>query len=112
AMIGPVAAAAYVAAVPAHGSRPVTADAADAVVSPPCAARTHEPMLIGEVGSNTRSMLKKRSGRRSSAMSSPAPTVAVAAAVTLAARARRGRRPRCATAASSDDAPDMPPQNR
>ena len=83
---GPMRAAPAVAAAPAFGSRPVTAQAAAAPDAPPNAEITHVPTLIGEVTLTTRSMFRKRSGRpRSATRATPdspmAPTAAILAAL-------------------------------
>src|SRR5215831_13731748 len=67
------------AARPSALPRPVTSLRAAIAAAPPNAARVHEPMLIGEVGRKTRSMLAKRHGRPRSDTSSAGLTAAPAA---------------------------------
>src|SRR3954467_8109168 len=58
----PRTAAPALAAAPARGALPVHELAAAAAVSGPKALSSHEPMLIGELILNIRSMFKKRAG--------------------------------------------------
>lgn len=105
-------AAACPATSPSRGSLPVTSLAAAADASPEWAASSHEPMLIGEVGLATRSMLANRSGRPSSAVRNAAPPAALAAASSRPARRSAGRLVAAASAPSTAHAPDSSPQNR
>lgn len=100
------------AAVPSPGSHPVTALAAAAEIRLECATSVHEPMLIGEVGLATRSMLRNRSGRPSSATRNPVPAAAAAAETSRPARASDGRPLAVAAAPSTAAAPDSSPRNR
>ena len=49
---------------PSRGIRPNHVRATPSVIVAPAALRIHEPTLIGDVGLNTRSMFRKRDGRR------------------------------------------------
>src|SRR5204862_1434712 len=60
---GPSAADVAVAAAPRRWKRPSAAVAADTPMAGPYPASVQEPMLIGELGFNMRSMLAKRAGR-------------------------------------------------
>src|SRR5690348_17753810 len=91
---------------------PRTSQATTAVSAAPLALRIHVPTLIGEVGLNTRSMFRNRSGRPRSLTSSSGLTFTAAAATSEEVRARE-RLP--AIRAASDrlaDAPARPPVNR
>jgi hypothetical protein len=109
---GPVSAAPAPAADPSLGSHPVTELAAAAPIRLEWAASVQEPMLIGEVGLATRSMLRNRSGRPSSLIRNPVPAVAAAAEMRRPARASDGRPVAAANAASTAAAPDSSPRNR
>ena len=79
------------------------------MVAPPLAVRIHDPMLIGEVTLNIRSMLRKRSGRPRSDTSSAGLAVTLAKATSHARRAS-GRLPVASAAdASTAEAPARPP---
>ncbi len=109
---GPTTAAPAVAAAPAFGSRPVTAQAAEAAAPPPNADISQEPTLIGEVGLNTRSMFRKRSGRpRSATRATPDRPIAPTAAI-FDALACLWLPVAWANPASTEEAPASPPRNR
>src|ERR1700675_2425378 len=111
-MAGPTSAAPAAAGAPPSGSRPVTAQAAAAADAPPNAEISQEPTLIGEVGLNTRSMFRKRSGRpRSATKATPDRPIAPAAAI-FDALACLWLPAAWANPASTEEAPARPPKNR
>ncbi len=109
---GPRTAAPAVAAAPARGSRPVTAQAAEAPAAPPNPDRSQEPTLIGEVGLNTRSMFTKRSGRPRSATRATPDRPTAPTAATLDTLACRWFPVAWANPASTAEAAVSPPRNR
>lgn len=108
----PRPAAPSVATVPTGVRTPVRSLAAATIVSGAYPASIQEPMLIGDVGLMTRSMLTNRSGRPRSCTSAAKDTPTAVVAVALATRASVRRPVRCAPAASADDAPAKPPKKR
>jgi hypothetical protein len=77
------------------------------------ATSVHTPTDIGLWTLKTRSMLRKRSGRPRSEISSGGDATALAAAIHRACRTRSGSPPRrCATAAITAAAPDAPPTKK
>lgn len=112
AISGPVSAAPAPAADPSLGSHPVTELAAAAPIRLEWAASAQEPMLIGDVGLATRSMLRNRSGRPSSLTRNPVPAAAAATETSRPVRASDSRPLAVANAASTAAAPDSSPRNR
>src|SRR5450631_2695935 len=111
-MVGPTTTAPAVATAPALGSRPVTAQAADAAAAPPNAEISQEPTLIGELGLSTRSIFRKRSGRPRSATSATPDSPMAPAAAILDALACLWLPAAWANPASTEEAPASPPRKR
>src|ERR1700733_10452962 len=111
-MAGPSRAAAAVAARPADGRGPGPSGTAGAPATGPYAASSQEPTLIGELGLNTRSMCRNRSGRPRSCTRATADRLIAPSAPTLATRASSPYPDTSAPAASTDEAPARPPRNR
>src|SRR3954465_10943602 len=95
-----------------RGARPVRLEAAAIPASGAYPDSTHEPTLIGEVGLNTRSMLKNRSGRPRSCTRAIRDREMAENAVSLPACSSWGRLLAWAPAASTDEAPARPPRKR
>ncbi len=91
------------------GTRPVHASAAATVVVRPLPTSTHDPTLIGDVTLNSRSMLRKRSGRPRSEISSAGLTPTATAAFSHARRASSSLPRSPAASASPAEAPAIPP---
>jgi hypothetical protein len=91
---------------------PNHSDTAALTADGPSPASTQLPMLIGEVGLNSRSMWWNRSGRPRSDTSRGVPTATPAAATVTALRARRSLPAIRAATASGADAPAMPPTKK
>ena len=108
----PVTAAPAPATAPSRRSRPLTRDALEAKFSGEYTTRIQVPTFIGEVGLNTRSMLRKRSGRPRSLISARQRQQDRAAGADTAASCQRGRPVASATAARSELPPARPPRNR
>src|SRR5690242_10142462 len=102
---GPSAAAVAVASPPIGRIRRVTADAAATAAAGVYAAIAHDPMFIGDVGLNTRSMLMKRLGLPRSCTRPTMPREIAPAAPTFAPRASTGRPVTSAAAAITDAVP-------
>ncbi len=109
---GPSTPAAAPAARPTPGSSPVRLDPAAAADSVPNDASTYDPMDNGEVGLNTRSMFKNRSGRPRSWISATVPAAAPEAASSRQTRVSAGRPVSSAPSARTAAAPLIPPTNR
>jgi hypothetical protein len=97
---------------PSRGNHPNSPRAAPIAKAGPEVVRIHVPMLIGEVGLNTRSMFRKRSGRPRSAISSAGLTATAPVAISHARRASASLPATSAATASGADAPARPPLNR
>ena len=88
---------------------PSSSSAAAVPDAPPETKRIQLPTLIGDVTLKTRSMLRKRSGRPRSEMSSAGETTSAAAPRKRLVRASRSLPVTRATPCNTDDAPAMPP---